>query len=76
MDEFWFAVCRDGRTTATSGTIERLEGGTGRQRECVFFITVPRHLDIQISCSNISLTTPGSSLQVFFINNGKDTFPY
>ncbi|EFX73216.1 hypothetical protein DAPPUDRAFT_110011 [Daphnia pulex] len=60
-----YQLCRDGVSTAPNGTIQRSAHDTSTEpRMCTFAITVPSDQRIQLMCSNISLISPGSYLQL------------
>jgi hypothetical protein len=59
-------VCRHGRTTSSSGSIQPFidQLKTGELRECNFIIVVPSDQQILFSCSVLNMTSSGSYLQV------------
>ncbi|XP_046654392.1 mucin-5AC-like isoform X1 [Daphnia pulicaria] len=60
-----YQLCRDGSSTAPNGTIKRsAEDNSTEPRMCMFAITVSSDRRIQFICSNISLNSPGSYLQL------------
>ncbi|EFX73296.1 hypothetical protein DAPPUDRAFT_109985 [Daphnia pulex] len=72
-----FKLCRHGGTTSSSGTLQPFLDGltTGEPRECYFFIDVPLNEEIEILCSSINLSSPGSYLRVVGVSDFDENPP-
>ncbi|XP_046640904.1 uncharacterized protein LOC124326233 [Daphnia pulicaria] len=62
-----YKFCRDIVARTANGTIQPLTGDPGPLRECSFSIYAPPDQQIQISCSTLNLTSPGSYLRMYGI---------
>ncbi|XP_046462350.1 uncharacterized protein LOC124208568 isoform X2 [Daphnia pulex] len=65
-----YQLCRDGTSTSPNGTIQRSADDTSIEpRMCMFAIIVSSDQRIQLMCSNVSLNSPGSYLQLVGVSD-------